>query len=98
MHDVNTFSIERGDCRVEASSSMVRVSGARDTRRTIVEHLGCAYAALCVLVESSPALTAEPPGGHVASQERAGSVFGVSEACMQGLHDVEAGIQPDEVG
>src|SRR5918997_940025 len=63
------------------------------------EKAGRAYLReLLVFVESSPALSAEPSSCHVAPQEWAGPVLGIPEAIVQDLHDMEAGIQTDEVG
>ena len=51
-----------------------------------------------VVVKPLAGLSAEPSGLHIRSQQRAGPVLGVIEPVVQGLHDGQTGVQPDEIG
>src|SRR3984893_7207984 len=50
-----------------------------------------------VIVETAPALAAEPAGLDVFHQQRAGPVLRIGETLVEHLHHREAGIEPDEI-
>lgn len=51
-----------------------------------------------VVVNAAPALAPKPTSIHILNQKGAWAILGVAEAGMDGAHDREASIQPDEVG
>jgi hypothetical protein len=53
---------------------------------------------LGVGVEAAEGFAAQPAGGDVFFEERAGAVFGVPEALLQDVENVYADVQADEVG
>src|SRR6185369_3235274 len=51
-----------------------------------------------VVVEAAPALAAEPAGLDVLHQQRRRPVLAVAGGVVEYADDVEAGVEPDEVG
>lgn len=50
------------------------------------------------MVNAAAALASKPASIHVLNQKGAGAILGIAEPGVDGTHDGEAGIQPDEVG
>ena len=50
-----------------------------------------------IVIKATACFAAQPACGHIFRQERAGAIFGISEAVMQHVHDCEAGIKADKV-
>src|SRR5713101_159682 len=46
-----------------------------------------------VTVEAAAGFSAQPAGGYVLLQQRAGAVFGVAQALVEDVHDIDADIE-----
>src|SRR5204863_3079591 len=51
-----------------------------------------------VLVETAAGLSTEAPGVDHPDQQRAGAVLGVAEAVLEHTQDVEADVEPNQIG
>src|SRR5579875_3124149 len=80
--------------------SRIRMPSQNTTGRTKSKEYfrPAATPAHSVLVEAAAGFAAEPAGGDVFFEQRAGAVFGIAEAVVQNFENVHANVEADEIG
>src|SRR5258708_33529397 len=71
-----------------------------ETKANTIFALCPPYPTLLSIIGIKPAarFAAEPAGGDVFLEQRAGAIFGVAEAVEQDVHDVHANVEANEIG
>src|SRR5579875_4083387 len=92
-------STRAGGWRGGSGAGSAAATGAGSAEGTVSAMLALpALSAAIVLEEPLARLAPEPAGGHEVDQQGARPVLVVAEALVEHAHDVQAHIEPDQVG